>query len=157
MKKCKPFSLYPADIALIFIVMTMLAACASYSQDKMHEDLNDSVYKFNQRFEGKMMDLSSAFVKMDQRRQFLTDSLKVKDKVVFYDSSVLDIQLFNNELPIKLTSNGAEDEFNKAVVTIRYQLAVLPSSQLKTILVDQVWVLDEKQWQVLPDLDIFFK
>ncbi len=157
MKNSKPFSPYLVGIALICIAMTMFAACASYSKDKMQGDLQDSVYKFNKRFEGKMMDISSVFVKMDKRRGFLTDSLKVKDQIVFYDSSLLDIQLFKDDLLIKQNSSGAEEEFNKAIVTIRYQLAVLPSNKIKTILVDQEWVQEDEQWWVVPDLDVFFK
>ena len=157
MKNCKPFSPHLMRIALACIVMTMFTACASYTKDKMQGDLQDSVYKFNKRFEGKMMDISSVFVKMDKRRGFLTDSLKVKDQIVFYDSSLLDIQLFKDDLLIKQNSSGAEEEFNKAIVTIRYQLAVLPSNKIKTILVDQEWVQEDEQWWVVPDLDAFFK
>ena len=103
------------------------------------------------------MDISVAYVALNKRREFLMESLKVQEKVTFYDSSILDIQYFNDNGPIKQTTEGAEIEFNKVIVTMRYQISVLPSNRLKTIMLDQVWVYNEEQWRVEPDLDVFFK
>ncbi len=104
-----------------------------------------------------MMDLSAGFVLMDKRKDFLITSNKIKEKVTFFDSSLLDIQYFNDDQPVKKTTEGAEKEFNKAVATMRYQISILPSNQLKTIMFDQTWVLDEEQWMLEPNLDVFLE
>lgn len=103
------------------------------------------------------MDLSVAYVLLDKRRKFLTESIKIKEKVTFYDSSILDIQFFNGNQLVKKNIEGAEKKFHKAIVTWRYQISVLPSNLLKTIIFDQVWVYNEEQWLVEPDLDVFLK
>ncbi len=141
----------------IGLALSLLSACAQYSITRLQDDLETNVYQFNKRFEGKMMDLSAAFVSRAKRKEFLIDSNKIKEKVTFFNSSILDIQYFNNNDPVKRTAKGAEKEFNKASVSMQYQITVLPSNQLKTIFWDQVWVLNEEQWQAEPDLSVFFK
>ena len=139
------------------LLLALFSACAHYSLINLQDDLQTNVYQFNKRFSGKMMDLSAGYVLMDKRKDFLINSNKIKEKVTFFDSSLLDIQYFNDDQPVKKTTAGAEKEFNKAVATMRYQISILPSNQLKTILVEQLWVVDEGQWMVEPDLDVFLK
>ena len=139
------------------LLPALFSACANYSTMNLQEDLHTNVYQFNKRFSGKMMDLSAGYVLMDKRKDFLITSNKIKEKVTFFDSSLLDIQYFNDDQPVKKTTHGAEKEFNKAVATMRYQISILPSNQLKTIMFDQTWVLDEEQWMLEPDLDVFLK
>lgn len=138
-------------------LLALLSACAHYSIMNLQDDLQTNVYQFNKRFSGKMMDLSAGYVLMDKRKDFLINSNKIKEKVTFFDSSLLDIQYFNDDQPVKKTSEGAEKEFNKAIATMRYQISILPSNQLKTIIVEQKWVVDEGLWMVEPDLDVFLK
>jgi len=64
----------------------------------------------------------------------------------------LDIRLFNNAVPIPL---GAKEDFDRAIVVIRYQLAVLPSTKLKNPIIEQEWVLYQEQWVIIPDLSAF--
>ncbi len=141
----------------IYLLLALFSACAQYSISKLEHDLQTNVYQFNKRFSGKMMDISVVYVSLENRRDFLIDSNKIKDNVSFFENSILDIQYFDGDQPVKITVDGAEKEFNKAMVTIRYQISVLPSNQLKTIMVDQKWVLNEGQWQVEPDLSVFLK
>ncbi len=139
------------------LLFALFSACAQYSIMNLQDDLQTNVYQFNKRFSGKMMDLSAGYVLMDKRKDFLINSNKIKEKVTFFDSSLLDIQYFNDDQPVKKTSEGAEKEFNKAIATMRYQISTLPSNQLKTIIVEQKWVVDEGLWMVEPDLDVFLK
>ena len=67
-------------------------------------------------------------------------------------SKILDIKFFKIGVPVVITSKGPEKGFNRAIVTIRYQLAILPSTKLVTRLVEQEWVLEGEQWVVIPDL-----
>jgi hypothetical protein len=139
------------------LLLALFSACAHYSLMNLQDDLQTNVYQFNKRFSGKMMDLSASFVLMDKRKDFLINSNQIKEKVTFFDSSLLDIQYFNDGQLVKKTTEGAEKEFNKAVATMRYQISILPSNQLKTIIVDQTWVLDEELWMVDPDLSVFLE
>lgn len=139
------------------LMLTLFSACAQYSLIKIQDDLETNVYQFNKRFEGKMMDLSAAYVSLAKRKDFLIDSNKIRQKVTFYDRSIVDIQFLDGDQPVRKTAEGAEKEFNKAIVTLRYQISVLPSNQLKTIMSDQIWVLNDEQWQVEPDLSVLLK
>jgi hypothetical protein len=132
-------------------------ACAHYSHVDREENLQAKIRQFNKRFEAKMMDLSASYLPIAKRRQYLTDSLRIKENVVFYESSVLDAKLFNDDLPVQTKTDGPAEEFNKAIVTMRYQLSILPSNQLKTIIVDQIWQWENDDWYVDPKLDNFFK
>ena len=140
--------------------MSLFTACAQFSQysyENKQEDLQTKIYQFNKRFEAKMMDLSASYLPINKRRIFLIDSLKIKENVIFYDSSILGVQLFDGKLPVQIQVDGPEKEFNKAIVTMRYQMAVLPSNQIKTIFIDQLWLWKNKEWYVVPDLDEFFQ
>ncbi len=74
-----------------------------------------------------------------------------------YDRSTVDIQYLDGDQPVKITTEGPEKEFDKAIVTLRYQISVLPSNQLKTIMLDQVWVLNNELWQVEPNLGVLLE
>jgi len=157
MKNSIPLITYVSKAILICLSMSLFSACAQYSKMNLQDDLQTNIYQFNKRFSGKMMDLSVAYVLLDKRRKFLTESIKIKEKVTFYDSSILDIQFFNGNQLVTKSTKGAEKKFHKAIVTWRYQISVLPSNLLKTIIFDQVWVYNEEQWLVEPDLDVFLK
>lgn len=143
---------------LICLSTPLFSGCAQMSQYSIAEKetgLQTNISQFNKRFEGKMMDLGAAYLPAKKRRRFMEDSLKVKEKITFYDSSILETQLFEDELPVQMKANGPD--FNKAVVTMRYQLAILPSNRLKTILVDQIWLWEKQAWRLHLDLEEFFK
>jgi hypothetical protein len=150
------FTLFSRTI-LIGLWISLFSACSHYSTMTLNDDLQANVYQFNKRFEGKMMDLSSAYVLQEKRKDFLVNSTYIKEKVTFYDSSILDIKFLDGNHPVQKTAEGAEKEVNQAIVTMRYQVAVLPSNQLRTILIDQVWMLNGEQWQVQPNLTPFKK
>jgi hypothetical protein len=143
---------------LFFILFgTACAQFTEYSNAEREENLQTKIHQFNKRFESKMMSLSAPYLPIDKRRQFLTDSLKIKEKVVFYESDILDAKLFNGDLPVQSRVDSPPAEFDKAIVTMRYQLSVLPSNRLKTITIDQIWRWENNGWFVDPDLDSFFK
>ena len=145
---------------LIFLSIILFSGCtslANYSTSEKSDELNAKIYQFNKRFEGRMMELSASYIPLDKRRQFMEDSLKIQEQVLFYGSSILEVKLFENETPVTFQENGPAHDFNKAVVTMRYQLAVLPSNRLKTLHVDQLWLWENDGWYVVPDLDGFFQ
>ncbi len=134
-----------------------IAACSSFAQRQTHDDLEQSIKAFNRRFEGKLMDISSPFVVREKQEEFLKKSLRVENDVVFYNTSILNVRLFEDDQPVRITSKGPEKEFNQADVLIRYQITVMPSTKLKTLMVKQKWYHSEEEgWRVDPDLDAFF-
>lgn len=157
MNHCNPFIRFLLRATPIFLSISLFSACAQLTIKKLQEDLDTKVYQFNKRFDGKMMDISVIYVSLDKRRDFLIDSNAIKEKVTFYERSIVDMQFFDGDQPVKNTVKGVEKEFNKAIVTLRYKISVLPSNQVKTIMSEQLWVLNEKQWQVEPDLSVFLK
>ena len=63
--------------------------------------------------------------------------LALTKRLTIFDSTILDIKFFNNGVK---TSIGSKEEFDRAIVVIRYQLAVLPSNKLKKPIVEQEWL-----------------
>ena len=97
--------------------MSLFSACAHYTNVDKQDDLQTKIYQFNKRFEARMMDLSASYLPIDRRRKFLIDSLKIKENVIFYDSSILGVQLFNDDLPVQVKVDGPEKQFNKAIAS----------------------------------------
>jgi hypothetical protein len=157
MKNPTPLLSFTLKVIPACLLLTLLLACAHYSLMNLQDELQTNVYQFNKRLEGKMMDLSAGYVSQEKRKDFLINSKAIKEKVTFYDRSIIDIQYLDGGQPVKITSEGPEKEFDKAIVTLQYQISVLPSNQLKTIMLDQVWVFNDEQWQVEPDLGVLLK
>jgi hypothetical protein len=78
-------------------------------------------------------------------------------RITFFEATILNIKFFKDGAPVAITAKGPGEGFNRAVVIIRYQLAILPSTKVVTRLVEQEWVLEGEQWLVIPDLDIFLE
>jgi hypothetical protein len=58
----------------------------------------------------------------------MAKSLGMTKRLTIFDSTILDIKFINNGVQ---TSIGSKEGFDPAIVVIRYQLAVLPSTRLK--------------------------
>jgi hypothetical protein len=82
----------------------------------------------------------------------LEQSLEVTKRLTIFEAAILDLKFFKDKVPAVITSKGPEEGFNRTIVTIRYQIAVLPSTKVKTLLFEQEWVLYQKQWVVILDL-----
>jgi hypothetical protein len=76
-------------------------------------------------------------------------SSELKKRLTIFDSTILDIKFFNNGVK---TSIGSKKEFDRAIVVIRYQLAVLPSTILQNPTIEQEWVLHQDQWITIPNI-----
>ena len=79
----------------------------------------------------------------------MAKSLGMTKRLTIFDSTILDIKFINNGVQ---TSIGSKENFDRAVVVMRYQLAVLPSTKLKNPIIEQEWVLYQEQWVIIPDL-----
>ena len=98
------------------------------------------------------MNISSRFVHPANRASYMDKSLELTQRITFFEATILNIKFFKNGVPVALTPKGPEKGFNRAIVIIRYQVAVLPSTKLVNRLIEQEWVLEGGQWLVIPDL-----
>ncbi|KMP10507.1 hypothetical protein UR09_04930 [Candidatus Nitromaritima sp. SCGC AAA799-A02] len=133
-----------------------LTACNTTPFYKKHDDLKDAVQYYNDYFEGKLLDRSAVLVHRDQREDFMIRSPEILNRVTFLETSVINMRLLNNGAPVPVDAGFFDKgKFNEAIVIIRYQLVVSPSNTVKTMVVNQRWVLEGDQWVVYPDLDVF--
>ena len=130
--------------------MFIFASCGTLDPYlKTQEDLDLSIKAYNLEFESKAIDRTARFVHPDHRAEYMERSLEMTKRLTIFDATVLDIKLFNNGIQ---TSIGSKENFDRAVVVMRYQLAVLPSTKLKNPIIEQEWVLYQEQWVIIPDL-----
>ena len=130
--------------------MFIFASCGTLDPYlKTQEDLDLSIKAYNLEFESKAIDRTARFVHPDHRAEYMERSLEMTKRLTIFDATVLDIKFFNNGIQ---TSIGSKENFDRAVVVMRYQLAVLPSNKLKNPIIEQEWVLYQEQWVIIPDL-----
>ena len=98
------------------------------------------------------MNISSRFVHPANRASYMDKSLELTQRITFFEATILNIKFFKNGVPVALTPKGPEKGLNRAIVIIRYQVAVLTSTKLVNRLIEQEWVLEGGQWLVIPDL-----
>ena len=130
--------------------MFIFASCGTLDPYlKTQEDLDLSIKAYNLEFESKAIDRTARFVHPAHRAEYMERSLEMTKRLTIFDATILDIKLFNNGIQ---TSIGSKENFDRAVVVMRYQLAVLPSTKLKNPIIEQEWVLYQEQWVIIPDL-----
>ena len=130
--------------------MFIFASCGTLDPYlKTQEDLDLSIKAYNLEFESMAIDRTARFVHPAHRAEYMERSLEMTKRLTIFDATVLDIKLFNNGIQ---TSIGSKENFDRAVVVMRYQLAVLPSTKLKNPIIEQEWVLYQEQWVIIPDL-----
>ena len=147
-------SKYPRALtAILLLLIFVSASCRTLDPYlKTQEDLDLSIKAYNLEFESKAIDRTARFVHPAHRAQYQEKTLEMTKRLTIFDATILDIKLFNNGVP---ASNISDEGFDRAVVVIRYQLAVLPSTKLKNPIIEQEWVLYQEQWVLIPDLSAF--
>ena len=136
--------------AILFLLIFILASCETLDLYlKTHKDLDLSIKAYNLGFESKAMNRTAPFVHPAHRAEYMKKSLELKKRLAIFDSTILDIKFFNNGVK---TSIKSKEEFDRAIVVIRYQLAVLPSTILKNPTIEQEWVLHQDQWITIPNI-----
>ena len=143
-------------IPRVFFLLLLLAFVSCQTLDphyKIQENLTLSIEAYNFEFESKALKSSARFVHPSIRSHYMAKSLEITQRVTFFEATILDIKFFKNEIPAVTTPKGPEEGFTRTIVTIRYQVAVLPSTKLKTLTIEQEWVLHRGQWVIIPDLN----
>ena len=142
-------------IPRVFFLLLLLAFVSCQTLDphyKIQENLTLSIEAYNFEFESKALKSSARFVHPSIRSHYMAKSLEITQRVTFFEATNIETKFFKNDVPAVLPLEGPEEGFTRAIVTIRYQVAVLPRTKLKTLLVEQEWVLHQGQWVVIPDL-----
>ena len=139
--------------AMFFLLMFVFASCGTLDPYlKTQEDLDLSIKAYNLEFESKAIDRTARFVHPDHRAEYMERSLEMTKRLTIFDATVLDIKLFNNGVQTSIVS---KENFDRAVVVMRYQLAVLPSTKLKNPTIEQEWVRHQEQWVTIPNISEF--
>jgi uncharacterized protein (UPF0305 family) len=140
-------------LLLIFVSVSCKTMDRYY---KTQEDLDLSIKAYNMEFESKAIDMSARFVHPKYRTEYMAKSPEIAKRITIFEASILDIKLSNDNEGVP-PSSKSEKDINRAIVVIRYQTAILPSTKLKTLLIEQEWVLYQGQWVIIPDLNAFLK
>jgi hypothetical protein len=135
---------------IFFLLMFVFASCGTLDLYlKTQKDLDLSIKAFNLGFESKAIDRTALFVHPAHRAEYMAKSLEMAKRLTIFDSKILDIKFFNNGVQ---TSIGSKEDYDRAIVVIRYQLVVLPSNKLKNPIIEQEWVRYQEQWVTIPDM-----
>ena len=155
MQYLKPHRMFRIKFLLTLILIITLSCGTTNPFRQSQEELDAKIKTFNFEFESKVLDRSSRFIHPDFLDEFQKKSIDFTNRVTIYEVTTLDLKIFLDDKPVITTSSLFEKDFNKAELTQRYQLSVLPSTKLKTIVVKQEWVKFKNVWFVIPNLDLF--
>ena len=137
------------------LVLIFLVSCGTTNPFmQSYEELDTKIKLFNLGFESKALNRCSRFVHPGLLKEFKRKSLDFQKNVTILSTTTLDIKIFKDGKPIN-NSSVLETEFDKAEILIRYQLSVLPSIKIKTIILKQEWVKYNNIWFAIPNLDLF--
>ena len=138
-------------LALLFLV-----SCGTTNPFiQSYEELDTKIKLFNLEFESKALNRCSRFIHPDFLREFQRKSLDFQKNVTILGTTTLGMKIFKDEKPVITNSSIFKNNFNKVEILIRYQLSVLPSTKIKTIIVKQKWVKFSNIWFVIPNLNSF--
>lgn len=142
-------------IAFLFLFLLIVSCGTLDPFVQSQKELDIKIKAFNFEFESKAFERAARFVHPDFLKDFQTKSLEVFKNTTFLENTLLDLKLFKDDKPVRLTPSDPAEDFNRSEVTIRYQVAILPSTNLKTLIVKQEWVKYKDTWVVNPKIDSF--
>ena len=114
----------------------------SYRKTQKNLDLN--LKAFSNAIESKIGCSNAELLHPDHRSKYLTQSLGMTKRITIFITDTQTSNFLKDKVPAFLISRGPEEGFNRTIVTIRYQIAVLLSTKLKSLLVKQELVLNQK-------------
>jgi hypothetical protein len=142
-------------VKFLFLFL-FIVSCGTLDPFKQsQQELDIKIKAFNFEFESKAFARAARFVHPDYLKDFQKKSLEVSKNTTFSGNTTLDLKLFKDDQPVRLTPSDSAEDFNRSEVTIRYQVTILPSTKLKTIIVTQEWIKLKDSWVVVPKIDSF--
>ncbi|MFQ5481849.1 MAG: hypothetical protein ACE5ER_03730, partial [Nitrospinaceae bacterium] len=121
------------------------------------ETLQRIIRLYNNEFESRSDRGGAMWVKDEHRAEYLTKIQDINERVSFVNSQILSIVFLKGGNPIGQSGSQPEEKFDEAVVKTRYQFVVAPSISLQTRTIQQRWVKVKGGWNLIPDLDEFFR
>lgn len=158
MKRHTPLRTLLGSLLALMTVLTF-QACATVPQERL-EDLETITRVYNNFFESRHPDGGVAYVRDDLKATYLMEYAQIKDRVTFGPSQRINQALYKDDELVPLTEqvlDADQPPFNKAVITMRYEVATKPSNRVRTVVYDQHWYLEKGRWVLVPDLDPFLK
>ena len=144
-------------IKLLFLFLLIVSCGTLDPFIQSQNELDIKIKAFNFEFESKAFARAVRFVHPDFLKDFQEKSLKVFRSTTFLENTTLELKFFEDDKLVRLTSSDSAEDFNRSEVTIHYQLTILPSTNLKTIIVTQEWTKLKNDWFVNPKIDSFLK
>lgn len=152
----------PIIFLLVLATALSLQACAflpTEPQERL-EELELVTQAYNNAFESRHPNGGVTYVRDDLKPSYLMQYAQLKDKVTFGRTQRINQVLYKDNELVPLTEQVLKAEkppFNKAIITMHYEIVVKPSNQVKTVVHDQQWELTNGRWVLVPNLDPFMK
>lgn len=150
----KPPILFRIATLAVILCLPLVWGCASTAEKRM-EQLGKVLRVYNNAFESRSENGGSGYVQNEYRMDYLLKYGAIQSRVSFFKSQVLNQAFFKDGKPLEINAENPEGDFNEVVITMRYQVAISPSTQLKTFIHEQRWKHNETTWLLEPNLAPF--
>ncbi len=144
-----------ATLAVI-LCLPLVWGCASTAEKRM-EQLGKVLRVYNNAFESRSENGGSGYVQNEYRMDYLLKYGAIQSRVSFFKSQMLNQAYFKDGKPLEINADDPEEDFDEVVITMRYQVTISPSNQLKIFLHDQRWKHNGATWRLEPNLTPFLK
>jgi len=153
-----PFSFrFPGVILMAWLILNGCGTLIKKSHQKDMERLQRIIKIYNNEFESKSNRAGAMWVRDDLKAEYLTRIKEVFDRVTFMNSQILSITFKSQGKPIAQNGSVPEEDFDEALVAIRYEYVLSPSISLKTKVIQQRWTKQDGSWKLVPDLKEFLQ
>ncbi len=148
----------PILIATLAIILSLplVWGCVSTSEKRL-EQLGKVLRVYNNAFESKSENGGSGYVQNEYRMDYLLKYSDIQNRVSFFKSQMLNQAYFKDGKPLEINADNPGEDFDEVVITMRYQVTISPSNQLKIFLHDQRWKHNGATWRLEPNLTPFLK
>jgi len=125
------------------------------SHQKDFENLERIIKIYNNEFESKSDRAGTTWVRDDLKADYLTKIKEVYEKTTFLNSQILSITFKNQGKSVSQKGSNPSEDFDEAIVAIRYEFVRSPSVSLQDKIIKQHWVKEGDVWKIVPDLSVF--
>lgn len=154
---------HPLPLKTCFLIPAMMfllfsSACSMMQKDHEddYENLNRIMKLYNNEFESKSDRAGAMWVKHDMKSDYLIQAKEVFSRINFVDSQVLNVVFKKSGKMVQNNGGAPGNDFDEALVLIRYEYVLSPSVSVKTKMVKQRWImLPDGAWNLVPDLTVF--
>lgn len=152
----KPPVLFRIATLAVILSLPLVWGCASTAEKRL-EQLGKVLRVYNNAFESKSENGGSGYVQNDFRMDYLLKYGAIQNRVSFFKSQMLNQAYFKDGKPLEINTENPKGDFNEAVITMRYQVTISPSTRLKTFIHEQRWKHNGGTWLLEPNLTPFLR